>query len=80
MKSNLALGLRGTIVDVFILRRMQEEYHTKGKMLYMSFVDIEKALDRVPRKVLEWVMRNIRGFVRSVISLYEGVKASQGAF
>ena len=37
---------RGTIVPVFILRRMQEEYHAKGEKLYMCFVDLEKAFDR----------------------------------
>ena len=39
---------RGTIDVVFILRRMQEECHAKGKKLYMCFVDLEKAFDRVP--------------------------------
>ena len=34
---------RGTIDAVFILRRMQEEYHTKGKKLYVCFVGLEKA-------------------------------------
>ena len=28
---------------VFILRRMQEEYHARGKKFYMYFVDLEKA-------------------------------------
>ena len=36
----------GIIDAVFILRRMQEEYHPKGKSC-MCFVDIEKAFDRV---------------------------------
>ena len=44
---------RGTFYAVFTLRRMQEEYHAKGKKLYMCFVDLNKAFDRVPRKVLE---------------------------
>ena len=64
---------RGTIDAVFILRRMHEEYHSKGKKLYMCFVDLEKAFDTVPRKVLEWsmqkkVMPDV--LVRSVMSLY----------
>ena len=45
---------RSTIVAVFILRKMQEKCHAKGKLLYMCFVDLEKVFDRVPRKVLEW--------------------------
>ena len=42
---------RGAIDAVFILRGMQEEYHAKGKKLYMCFVDLDKAFDKVPRKV-----------------------------
>ena len=42
---------RGTIDAVFILRRLQEEYHAKIKKLFMCFVDLEKAFDRVSRKV-----------------------------
>ena len=56
---------------------MQEEHHVKGKKLYMCFVDLQKAIDRVPRKVLEWAMRK-KGIpevlVRSVMSLYERAK------
>ena len=37
----------------------------------MHFVDVNKAVDRVPRKVLEWVVRKD---TRSVMSLYEGMK------
>ena len=44
-------------------------------------MDIDKALDRVPRKVLEWAMRK-RGIpevmVRSVTSLCEGAKTRVG--
>ena len=43
-------------IDVFILRRMQEEHHAKGKKS-MCFEDLEKAFYIVPRKVFEWAMR-----------------------
>ena len=43
----------------------------------MCFVDIEKAFDRVPRKVMEWAMRK-KGLpeviVRAVMSLYHRAK------
>ena len=66
---------RGTIDAVFILRRMQEEYHTKGKKLYMRLVGLEKAFDRVPRNVFEWALRKKEipeVLVRSVMSQYVG--------
>jgi len=68
---------KGTIDAVFILWRLQEEYLDKPKKLYMCFVELERAFDRVPRKVLDWAMRK-RGIpeamVRAVMSLYEGAK------
>ena len=39
---------RGTIDAVLILRRLKEEYHAKGKKLYMCFIDLDKAFYRVP--------------------------------
>ena len=68
---------RGTIDAVFILRRMQEEYHAKGKKLHMCLVDLEKAFDTVPKNVLEWALRKkeiSQVLVRSVMSLYDGAK------
>ena len=62
---------------IFIVRRMQEEYQKKDKKLYMCFVDMEKAFDSVPRKVIEWAMRKkdlSEVMVRAVMSLYEGAK------
>ena len=43
----------------------------------MCFVDLEKAFDRVLRRVLEWAMRKRcipEAIVRAVMSLYEGAK------
>ena len=71
------MPVRGTIHVVFFLRMMQEEYHAKGKKLYMCFVDLMNAFDRVPWKMLDWAMRKNEipeVLVRSVWSLYEGAK------
>ena len=68
---------KGTVDAIFIVRRMQEEYEKKDKKLNMRFVYMEKACDRVPRKVMEWAMRK-KGLsevmVWAVMSLYDGAK------
>ena len=56
---------------------MQEEYREKDKKLYMCFVDLEKAFERVPRRVMQWALRKkglLEILVKAVISLYEGSK------
>ena len=56
---------------------MQKEYREKDKKLYMCFMDLEKAFDRVPRRVVRWALRK-KGLpeilVKAMISLYEGSK------
>ena len=42
---------RGTTDAIFILRQLQEKHLAKNKKLYFTFVDLEKAFDRVPRTV-----------------------------
>ena len=68
---------KGTIDAVFNLRGVQEEYLAKRRKLYMYLVDVEKALGRAARIVVEWAMRK-KGIpevlVRAVIGLYKGAK------
>ena len=45
---------RGTTDAIFIVRQVQERFLAKGKNLWMAFVDLEKAFDRVPCEVLWW--------------------------
>ena len=68
---------KGTVDAIFIVSRMLEEYQKKDKKLYVRFVVMEKAVDRVPRKVMKWVMKK-KGLseimVWAVMSLYDGAK------
>ena len=41
------MPVRGTIRAVFILRRLPEVHYAKGKRLYVCFLDIEIAFDKV---------------------------------
>ena len=38
---------------------MQKKHHAKNKKLYLAFVYLEKAFDRVPREVIWWAMRKV---------------------
>jgi hypothetical protein len=68
---------KGTVDALFMARMLQERYGRKKRKLYMCFVDLEKAFDRVLRKVIEWALRkkgvNER-LVGAVMRLYEGAK------
>ena len=50
---------RGTTDAIFIVRQIQEAYIRKNQYLYLPFFDLEKAFDRIPRKVLWWALRKV---------------------
>ena len=50
---------RGTTEAIFVVRQLQEKYLAANKRLYMTFVDLEMAFDRVPQKVIWWALREL---------------------
>ena len=50
-------------------------YLAANKRLYMAFVDLEKAFDRVPRKVIWWALRKL-GVEEWIVRLVQGMYAN----
>src|SRR3981081_2051128 len=76
---------KGTTDGIFIVRQMQEKFLAKKKALWVAFVDLEKAFDRVPRKVVWWALRQTgvdEWIVNVIKAMYDGattaVKFSDG--
>ena len=69
---------KGTTDAIFILRQLHEKHISKKKNLYFIFVDLEKAFDRIPRKILWWSMRKLgveEWLIEVVKSMYENAKS-----
>ena len=64
---------RSTIGAIYIVRQMQEKYNQNKTKLYHIFIDLEKAFDRVPRKVIKWALRRKMAperMVEAIMALY----------
>ena len=67
---------KGTIDAIFILRQLQEKYLENDKELYLVFVDLEKAFDRVPRVLIESSLRRkgvVECYMNAVMKMYQEV-------
>ena len=72
---------RGTTDAIFVVRQLQEKCLAANKRLCMSFVDLEKAFDRVPRKVLWWALRKLgveEWIMRLVQRMYANARSCVG--
>ena len=65
---------RSTVDAIFILRRMQGSYLEKNKVF---FVDLKRAFNWMPKKVIKWALKKklvpVR-LVQAVMSMYKGAK------
>ena len=61
--------------DVIVVRQLQEKYLAANKRLCMVFVDLEKAFDGVPWKVIWWALRKI-GVEEWIVQLVQGMYAN----
>ena len=66
---------RGTTDAISIVRQLQGKYLAANKRLYMAFVDLEKAFDRVPQKVIWWALRKL-GMEEWIVRLVQGMYAN----
>ena len=64
---------RSTVDAIFAVRQLMEKHERVGKEIFMVFIDLEKAFDRVPREVIWWALRK-KGVpepeVRAVMEMY----------
>src|ERR1043165_5755546 len=59
---------RSTTEAIHILRRLMGKYREKKRDLHMAFIDLEKAYDSVPRKLI-WDSLESRGVPERYINL-----------
>jgi hypothetical protein len=70
---------RGTTDAIFIVRQLHEKFLGKKQELWMAFVDLEKASDRVTGEVVWWALRTLgveEWLVKVISAMYEGVNTA----
>ena len=51
------MPVSGNIDAIFIVCKLQQKYLGNEKNLYLNFIDLGKACNRVPRGIVRWAMR-----------------------
>ena len=69
---------RVTTDAIFTLRQLQEKHFAANKTLYLAFVDLEKAFNRVARLVLWWALRSLgveESAVRIIQAMFTNIRS-----
>ncbi|XP_014776023.1 uncharacterized protein LOC106873253 [Octopus bimaculoides] len=64
---------RSTTGAIFLVRQLEEQYLTKTRPLFLAFIDMDKAFDRVLRSLIWWTMRKLgieEWLVRAMQEIY----------
>ena len=64
--------VRSTTDAIFVVWQLQEKYLALNKRLYMAFVDLEKASNCVPWKVVWWALKKL-GVEEWIVRLVQGM-------
>ena len=70
------VACKDTTNAIFILMQLLQKYLENDKKLYLMFVELEKASDRVPRVLIESSLRRKRAvecYVKAVMKMYKKV-------
>ena len=74
---------RGTCDMIFVARQLQEKCREQHVGMYMAFVDLSKAFDRVPRDLLWSILRRFGcpdNIVAIIRGFHEGMKVRVSAY
>ena len=66
---------RGKTDAIFVVGQLQDKYLAPKMRLYMAFIDLEKAFDQVPQKVIKWAPRKL-GVEEWIVRLVQGMYAN----
>jgi hypothetical protein len=64
---------------IFLIRQLMERCREQKKDLYMIFIDLEKAYDKVPRNVMWWALQKYKvssKYITLIKDMYDNVVTS----